>query len=384
MPIQFPSYVKTLFILLTLSIILVFIYLGQHILIPIMLSVLLVILLKPIVDFFNKRLKLPQVIAILLSIVLFILFIAGIIFFMSWQISDITSDWNQIKENLSYHYKHLQQWMKQRFQISYDNQEKYIQQATQDSLNNSDEIVANTLNSFRGFLLNTILIPVYTFLLLLYRGLLVTFLSKFVKADRQNELREILKQVQSAIQSFLIGLLLEMFIVATLTTVGLMIIGVQYALLFGVITGILNLIPYIGILFAAFLTIVATLTNSTDLSLIIGVVIVNVCVQFIDNNFLVPFIVSSKVRINALVSLVGIITGGAIAGIAGMFLAIPTIAILKVIFDHAEGFQPWGLLLGDDSKSRKRYKWRKIKWRFFKGDKSNSKENFKDTSMIKK
>jgi predicted PurR-regulated permease PerM len=384
MPIQFPSYAKTLFILLTLSIILVFIYLGQHILIPIMLSVLLAILLKPVVDFFNRRLKLPHVIAILLSVILFILFIACIIFFMSWQISDITSDWNQIKENLAYHYKHLQQWMKQHLQISYDNQEKYIQQATRDSLNNSDEIVANTLNSFRGFLLNTILIPVYTFLLLLYRGLLVTFLSKFVKADRQNELRDILKQVQSAIQSFLVGLLLEMFIVATLTTIGLMIIGLQYALLFGVITGILNLIPYIGILFAAFLTILATLTNSTDLSLIIGVVIVNICVQFTDNNFLVPFIVSSKVRINALVSLVGIITGGAIAGIAGMFLAIPTIAILKVIFDHVEGLRPWGLLLGDDYKSRKRYKWRKIKWRFFSGDKSNNKENFKDTSMIKK
>lgn len=384
MPIQFPSYAKTLFILLTLSIILVFIYLGQHILIPIMLSVLLAILLKPIVDFFNKRLKLPHVIAILLSVVLFILFIACIIFFMSWQISDITSDWNQIKENLSYHYKHLQQWMKQYLQISYDNQEKYIQQATQDSLNNSDEIVANTLNSFRGFLLNTILIPVYTFLLLLYRGLLVTFLSKFVKPDGQGELRDVLKQVQSAIQSFLIGLLLEMVIVATLTTVGLIIIGVQYALLFGVITGILNLIPYIGILFAAFLTIVATLTNSTDLSLIIGVVIVNICVQFIDNNFLVPFIVSSKVRINALVSLVGIITGGAIAGIAGMFLAIPTIAILKVIFDHVEALRPWGLLLGDDYKSRKRYKWRKINWRFFNRDKSDNKENFKDTSMIKK
>ena len=163
-----------------------------------------------------------------------------------------------------------------------------------------------------------------------------------------------------------------MIFISVLTSVGLMIIGVKYAILLGVITGLLNIIPYIGILVAGILTIVATLTGSADLSIILGVIIVNVIVQLIDNNLLVPLIVSSKVKINALASIVGIIIGGALAGISGMFLAIPIIAILKVIFDRIESLEPWGYLMGDTLP--KTYEWRKIKFTRYDFD------NFTDTT----
>jgi predicted PurR-regulated permease PerM len=155
--------------------------------------------------------------------------------------------------------------------------------------------------------------------------------------------------VKIAIHSYLVGLLTEVIIVATLTSVGLAIVGVQYPILLGVITGVLNMIPYLGILVAAGLSIFATLGSSAELPIVLGVIAVNAIVQLIDNNLLVPLVVSSKVKINAFVSLLAIITGGAIAGIAGMFLAIPLIAILKVIFDRIEKFEPWGFLMGDDS-----------------------------------
>ena len=188
-------------------------------------------------------------------------------------------------------------------------------------------------------------------------------MSKLFKEKHQKELQDILIHVKLAIQSFLVGLLIEMGVVATLTGIGYMIIGVQYAVLLGAITGILNLIPYIGILVAGLLSIIATLTNSTDISIITSVITVNIVVQLIDNNILVPMIVSSKVKINALVSIIGIIIGGAIAGVAGMFLAIPVIAILKVIFDRVEDLEPWGFLMGDDLP--KTYEWRKLKFPSF-------------------
>jgi predicted PurR-regulated permease PerM len=111
---------------------------------------------------------------------------------------------------------------------------------------------------------------------------------------------------------------------------------------------LLNLIPYVGILIAGVLGIIATLTTSTDFSSIIDVIVVNTIVQLIDNNIIVPLVVSSKVRINAIVSVIGIVIGGSLAGVAGMFLAIPVIAILKVIFDRIESLEPWGFLLGDN------------------------------------
>jgi hypothetical protein len=122
---------------------------------------------------------------------------------------------------------------------------------------------------------------------------------------------------------------------------------------------LLNLIPYLGILVAMVISIFATLTGTPDLSMIFGVIIVTIIVQLIDNNILVPLVVSSKVEINAMASIVGIIIGGAIAGIPGMFLAIPTIAVLKVIFDRIEPLKPWGYLMGDDLP--KTYEWRNIR-----------------------
>ena len=86
---------------------------------------------------------------------------------------------------------------------------------------------------------------------------------------------------------------------------------------------------------------------------------VSLVVQIIDNNLLVPLVVSSKVEINSLASILGIIIGGVLAGISGMFLAIPMMAILKVIFDRIEYLEPWGYLLGDDLP--KSFKWKKSK-----------------------
>jgi predicted PurR-regulated permease PerM len=150
-----------------------------------------------------------------------------------------------------------------------------------------------------------------------------------------------------------------MIAVSILTAIGFWIIGIKYALVLGIITGILNLVPYLGILFAGLLSIIATLTGTADVSIIIGVIVVNIIVQLIDNNILVPYIISSKVEINALVSIVGIIIGGAICGISGMFLAIPIIAILKVIFDRIDSLEPWGYLMGDNLP--KTYTWNNIK-----------------------
>jgi len=150
-----------------------------------------------------------------------------------------------------------------------------------------------------------------------------------------------------------------MVAVSVLTTIGLYIIGIEYFILLGIITGILNLVPYIGILFAGALSIVVSLSGSTDLSIVLGVVVVNVIVQLIDNNILVPLFVNSKVQINALVSIIGIIVGNILGGITGMFLAIPVIAIIKVIFDRIDTLEPWGYLFGDDLP--KTYEWHKIK-----------------------
>ena len=355
--IKFPFYAKLAFILLSLSLIVAFIYLGQQVLVPIMLALLFAILLRPVVNFLNAKLKFPHVIAAIVSVFLFLLFIAGIVFFVSWQVGDMASDWDKIKENINTHYHTIQKWVSQHLNISYNQQQKYVEQATKGSFDKGG--MGSTLSSFTGAFFSMILVPIYMFLFLLYRNLFIKFLTKLVGEQGQGTLQDILMNIKVAIQRYVVGLLIDFFIVATLTSIGLIIVGVEYAVLLGVITGLLNLIPYIGIMIACGISILASLTSSTDISLVLGVVIVNVTVQLLENNIIVPMIVSSKIKINAFVSIAGVIIGGTIAGVAGMFLSIPVIAILKVVFDRIEALEPWGFLMGDDLP--KTYEWGKIK-----------------------
>jgi predicted PurR-regulated permease PerM len=94
---------------------------------------------------------------------------------------------------------------------------------------------------------------------------------------------------------------------------------------------------------------VITLVSSEEPKSVLWVGLVLAVVQIIDNNFTMPWVVGNKVRINALVTIIGVLVGGALCGVPGMFLAIPGLAVLKVIFDAVPHLRPWGILLGDQT-----------------------------------
>lgn len=372
--IKFPFYIKFTAILLSLIGLFIILYFGQDIISPILLSCLFAIILRPIVSFLIKKLRFPHFIAVVFAIVLFVLIFLGLFYFISIQVTDMANDWAKIKSNFYYHLEHFQEIIRDNFHLSKREQNEILNKATKKGMDSSSEIVSTTLNSFTDVALNVTLIPIYTFLFLLYQNLFINFLCKLYKPEHHKKLREVLFQIKIAVQSYVVGLLFEMVAVSILTTIGLWMIGVQYFILLGILTGILNLVPYIGILFAGALTILVSLSGSTDLSIVLGVIIVNIIVQLIDNNILVPLFVNSKVQINAFVSIVGIIIGNVLGGITGMFLAIPIIAIVKVIFDRIDTLEPWGYLLGDDLP--KTYEWHKIKIPHYNYSSSTSPINF--------
>ncbi|MGC4039486.1 MAG: AI-2E family transporter [Flavobacterium sp.] len=356
---KFPFYIKLAAILVSLISISAILYAGSEMLSPVFLSLLFAIMLRPVVTFFNRKLRLPHLIAVIITVTLFVLLFFTVIYFISMQITDMVNDWDKIKKNFMFHIDHFQQMIIDNFHLSKSEQKEIINKAANDGLTTGKQLVGTTLTSFADIIFNGTLIPIFTFLILLYQNLFVTFLSKLVQPENHKKLREVLYQIKVAVQSYIVGLIFEMVAVSVLTTIGFYFIGVEYFILLGIITGILNLVPYIGILFAGALSIVVSLSGSTDLSIMLGVIGVNIVVQFIDNNILVPLFVNSKVQINAIVSIIGIFIGNAFFGIVGMFLAIPIIAILKVIFDRIDSLEPWGYLFGDDLP--KTFEWHKIK-----------------------
>ncbi|TDD97492.1 AI-2E family transporter [Flavobacterium cellulosilyticum] len=354
--IKFPFYIRLTFMVISMIGITYILYMGKSVLIPILMAFMIAVLILPIVDFLNSKLRLPNGLSATIAIILFLTVIIGILAFLSYEISDIGKDFAVIRKNINIFIIDIQHYIRSNFNISLWDQRKYIEDVTQDSFKKGKETIGTTLLSFANAILDLTLIPIYTFLILLYRTHFMVFLAKLFKKEYHTKLQEILRQIKGSIQSYISGLIFEMIAVSILTSIGLFFIGVKYFILLGIITGILNLIPYLGILIAGVLTVLSSLTGTPEVSLIVGVIVVNVFVQLIDNNILVPLIINTKVKINAFVSIIGIIIGGQIGGIAGMFLAIPVLAIIKIVFDKIDTAEPWGYLMGDNLP--KAFKWR--------------------------
>ncbi|PKB18413.1 AI-2E family transporter [Flavobacterium sp. 5] len=360
-PVKLPFYVKFPCILLSVICLTYIFYIAKDIFTQVLMAFLFAVLLVPIFTFLNTKIKFPRYLAAITCVLLFAAFIIGILAFISYQVTDMANDFETIKKNANAFIIEVHKFIKGNFNVSIGEQKKYINTVTKDSVKNGTGTIGSAILSISDILLDSTIIPIYTFLFLLYKDHFILFLAKLIDKENHLVLKDILSQIKVSINKYIVGLILEMIIVSVLTSLGLWIIGIKYFILLGLITGILNLIPYIGILIAGIITVLASLTGSSETSIILGILIVNIIVQLIDNNILVPLIINSKVEINAFVSILGIIIGGTLAGISGMFLAIPLLAILKIIFDRIESLEPWGYLMGNDMPSKFIWRIRKIK-----------------------
>jgi predicted PurR-regulated permease PerM len=357
-----PFYIKLSHNLLSIVLIGLIIYLGRDILMPLFFAIVLAILLIPVANWL-KKIGIPQVPAMLIAIFLALVFIAAIIYFLSSQVANFMGDLPKIKQHLNEHWHTVQQWISKTFHYSYKEQDKAISEATSEMKGSGTGAVGATILSAIGLLLYLVLLPLYTFLIMYYRGLIRKFLVDSFADRHKGSVEEVIAESKTIVQGYMVGLLLEMAIVSVLNAIGFFIIGIDYAIFLAVLVAIMNMIPYVGMLVATIICMLITLTTTDNISDVLWVALVLTIVQFIDNNLLMPYVVSSKVRINALVSIVGVLIGGALAGVSGMFLSIPGVAILKTIFERVEGLKPWGMLMGDDlSMVNPKKKKRVLKW----------------------
>ena len=353
-----PLYVKLGFKFLVIFFICYFINVAQNILIPFAFACLLSVLLLPIVNFLESH-KFSRVISIAISIILAIGFIAGIIYFLSSQIASFMQDIPSIKQHINEHFISLQNWIKEKLNISLREQNQYLNEQADKLKATGTGYISNTFFSITEALMLLILMPIYTFLLLFYKDHIRKFLFAIFKKEHAPGIKNVLSQTKLMIRSYMVGILIEMSIVATANSTGLVLLGVKYAVFFGVLAAVLNLVPYIGMFTATLFTVLVSLTTTDDTSKIIWIIVIFYSVHIVDVNFLMPRIVASRLRINALISILGVVIGGALTGISGLFLSIPTIAFLKIICDEVEELKPWGLLMGDEttySKKSKLYK----------------------------
>jgi predicted PurR-regulated permease PerM len=342
---KLPFFLKASIFLIGIIALFAILYIAKSIIVPIIFAVIIAIVLHPVVNFFVRK-KINRIVAISITIFLTLLIIAGVGLLLFSQASRFGDAWPVLVDKFTATVNQSIAWVSGYFDINPLKIQEWVTKTKGEIMNMSSTLVGQTLVGIGNGLVVLFLIPVYIFLLLYYHPLILDFIHKIFGKDNRSRVNEIVTQIKTVIQRYLIGLIIEFVIVAVLNSVGLLILGIDYAILLGVIGAALNVIPYIGgIIGVAIFAVVALVTKSPVY--VIYVLVLYSVIQFVDNNYIVPKIVSSKVKINALFSVIIVIAGNALWGISGMFLSIPLLAIAKLIFDHIEHLKPWGFLLGD-------------------------------------
>lgn len=342
-----PFYLKSACVLVS---ILIFGYLakiGDLILVPLILGALFALLLVPLCRFLEKY-KIPRTIASIVSVILFFGIIILGIYILASQLTILKEDFPAFQKQITDGVQQLQDFVSKKFGIEYNQQIQYISNTAKNSVDAGSLILGSALLSLSSVFILLVFTFLYTFFLLIYRSHLVRFLLILNKECYHSNILDIVNQIQYVVKKYLIGLLIQMLLVSILVFIALTVIGVKYGLLLAVITGVFNVLPYVGI-FSSLLIIALITFATSSFTNVLLICVAIVVIHMVDSNFIVPKVVGSKVKINSMFAMMAIILGEMIWGISGMFLAIPILAIIKIIFDRIQDLAPWGFLLGEET-----------------------------------
>lgn len=343
--IKFPLSIKVPLVFIGLIAFFAVLYIGSSIIVPLVFATIIAIVLHPVVNRVT-RLKMNRIVAIALVLAMAILLIAVFSGLIIRQVNHFGESWPILMEKLSGLMDKFISDAASFYEIKPEKIYGWFAVAKGQLLDKSSAAIGETLAIISNGLVALFLIPVYVFMILFYQPLLREFIHKLFSEDKKEKVGKIVSQIKVVLQQYLIGLIIEFVLVAMLNVVALLILGIDYAILLGILGALLNIIPYLGgIISVGLFMLVALITK--DPIYVVYVAAAYTVIQFVDNNYIVSKIVASKVKINALFSIIVVLAGNALWGISGMFLSIPILAIAKLIFDHIASLKPWGFLLGD-------------------------------------
>lgn len=327
-------------------------YLASDFLIPLVFASILAMLMSPLAAKmegmgFNKAL------ASFVCILLLVLFFAGIGTLLSTQVASFTEDLPQIEQQVNKQLRSVQGFFQETFGISPEEQKKAVKEGSSSESGGMGSIVFNFINSSTGVMANALLVLVYLFLLLYYRSRFPKFILKVVSEDQKEQAQHIIQESSQVAQKYLIGRGILIVILAFLYAVGLTIAGLDNALFLSVLAALLSIIPYVGNIIGFSLLMLMALAQGEGSQMYLSIFIIFSLVQLIESYVLEPLVVGAEVDIHPFFTVVIIIVGEQIWGVAGMILAIPMLAIVKIIFSHIDFMSPYAYLIGNtrDKKS---------------------------------
>ncbi|MNK08400.1 pheromone autoinducer 2 transporter [compost metagenome] len=333
---------RALVITTAFCLLLLFLYQIQTVILYLFVALILSMIATPIVNFLKRRLKFPHTLAVVVSLVFFILLLAGfIMLFVPLIISQSENLSLLDTAKLEQDFNSMVHQVNAYFSGHNIDAEKLMKQADLTSKLNFS-FIPNFINSIVGILsgfgMGLASVMFITFFFLKDKKLFTIGAKKILPDAHEDKILNSFRKIDYLLSRYFIGLIAQMSILFVLYLIILLIFGVQNAFIIAFITALLNIIPYIGPLIATVLVIILTLlsnigpdTQTQMLSTTIYVFIGYCVAQFIDNNITSPLIFSNSVNSHPLEIFVVILASGFLFGILGMIVAIPLYTIIKVV-----------------------------------------------------
>lgn len=336
--------------LLLLVLVFVIMHFAQSFLIPIAISAMFAMMLEPVCRFLENK-GVMRGIAAGLSVLVTLIVLLAVMYILINQIVKLSNDAGMIGAKLNDLLDSTYHFVFEHFQYPIDKQKEYFGTQIETWTSSAGKYVGGIFMSLVSFLVNLLIIITYTLLFLIYRTRIKRFVLMLVNryGGRENleGARGVVEKITGVASSYISGVFLVVLILSIVYTVGLMIIGVENALFFGLLAALINVIPYIGTVGGAIIVVAYTLITRDTLTTPIVVAIFFTVIQQIDSYILTPKITGGMVQLSPLFTIMALLLGAMVWGVAGMLLFIPFMGVLKVIFDHVEVLKPYGYLIGD-------------------------------------
>jgi predicted PurR-regulated permease PerM len=360
--LKVPNYIKTVYIALLIIIIIFFMIMAKQLLVPLFISGYIAMLLTSACNRLERR-KIPRSFAAFIVLFAFLIIIIGICFLIYIQVRQFIDDLGtDLTDKLNYFVIKANTWCYDSFGFDLGMRNGFEVKKAVEIVQPEDSSATQLVMSTIGTLSDIILLPVFIFFLLIYRDHLAIFITKVFRKQDNDGLLNKMTQLRKIVHNYILGAGKVMLILAIVNTAILFALGIEHAIFFGVLAGMLNIIPYLGPSLGAILPFFFALMTKDSLFYPIAVVIAFTFVQLLEGAFLTPKITGGNVNLNALVTFIGLLIGGAIWGIVGMILIIPTIAILKKLFELSPDTQPYAYLFGEEDSNwfKRRRRRRKV------------------------
>lgn len=324
-------------------------YYLEKFLVPVLYAALLSMLFLPLCNFLEKK-KFPRGVAMLICLLVIIICVSSILLLFYFQVATLSDDLPLFEQKALEKFNALESFIESLTHVSAERQTEWVKNNYSKAFTMGTDVVKGLLVGLSGGLEVFLIVIIYIIFFLSMRERFLVFLLKLFPKEKHEQVLLVIEKTENVTRHYMSGQIQVLLIIGVLNWIGFMALGIKQAFFWGMLRGLLNIIPYVGAVIGTVFPLLTAMAYKEGIIYPLGVIGIVIITQLIQDNFLIPKIIGSHIKINALATIMAIIAGGMLWGVNGMVLFLPLLGIFKIICDHVDVLKPLGYLLGEDGK----------------------------------